>query len=78
MAKTTLSGHSKLIMRITALKESVSGRIDYTTLYEYEYGKQTAETLNKIRMVWALRTVDADITAKLEKIIKKYNRKAVA
>ncbi|MCE3278002.1 MAG: hypothetical protein K0S44_193 [Bacteroidetes bacterium] len=77
MAKTAILSPTDLRLKISRLKEGVKGRIDYTTLYEYEYGKQPADVINKIRMVWNLRDVDAEITARLEKIIKKYNKQAV-
>jgi hypothetical protein len=78
MSKTNISGiksrkiseKDKLLMRVATLKTVFKSRHRYTELYEYEFGKQSAKMLNKIRMVWNLRETDEQITANLEKIAK--------
>jgi hypothetical protein len=68
----------RLMRRILDLKSKFEKGQDYTTLYQYEFGPQEAETLNKIRMVWNLRETDETITKNLEKIAKKLESKKAA
>jgi hypothetical protein len=55
-----------LRMRILKVKTLIPKGFDYTPVYIYEFGKQTDEELNKIRMVWNLRATDEKITRNLE------------
>ncbi len=65
---TTTSADDALRMRILKVKSKIPKGFDYTTLYIYQFGHQSDQTLNTIRMVWNLRTVDETITKRLEKI----------
>lgn len=60
-----------LRLRVAQLKTRFKKGADYTAIYQYEFGTQSEEQLNKIRMVWNLRQVDKEITENLEKIAKK-------
>lgn len=66
--KVTVSRQDELRMRVIKLKAQFPKGFDYTPLYQYEFGGQSADQLNKIRAVWNLRDADEAITANLEKI----------
>lgn len=59
-----------LRLRIIEVKKRFGKRINYTLLYEYEFGKQPKEVIDRIRAVWNLREVDETVTKNLEKIAK--------
>lgn len=67
-ANKSENSSDELRIRIISLKKKFPKGFDYTPLYQYEFGSQAPETLNKIRAVWNLREVDEAITLNLEKI----------
>lgn len=71
--KVTVSDTDQLKMRVIALKQKFpkNKRLDYCPIYEYEFGPQSQDQLNKIRAVWNLREADEEITSNLEKIAEK-------
>lgn len=60
-----------LKMRVAEVKKKFKMRSDYTSLYEYEFGRQNESMIRKIRNVWNLIISDDEITKNLETLAKK-------
>lgn len=60
-----------LKQRVLKVQAATPKGWDYTTLYQFEYGKQSPEELARIRNVWGLRITDEEITLRLEAIADK-------
>lgn len=73
VAKKSISEGDSLRMRIIAVKSKFPKGFDYTPIYQYEFGIQSTEQLQKIRAVWNLREIDPTITSNLEKIADNIN-----
>lgn len=58
-------------LRLRVLKAKSKIPFDYTPLYQYEFGPQNDDHLNRVRQVWNLRVVDEVITGRLEQIAEK-------
>jgi hypothetical protein len=72
LKKRKIEVKDQLRLRVVDLKSRFKGNVDYTTLYQYEFGEQDNRTVAKIRAVWNLRETDELITSNLEKIAAKY------
>ena len=76
MNKTAkLKPKDSLKFRVGVVKSVFPPGLDYTPLYQYEFGLQSESDLEKIRNVWNMRATDEQITENLEKLVKKVKNK---
>lgn len=71
--QTTARDTDALRRRLLDVKEMLLG-LNYTTIYQYEYGELDESGINHLRNVWNLKATDEDVLERFEKMAKTYNK----